>query len=290
MDIEELKNKIQSFDLIYSTSTTNFSKLINKSHKIANGCGGVYSHVGIVIKGDIFPENTIFKSRIDGFADYIIDPTKLYIFESVLDTKNECPCINGCHIDGVQLREFDIVIDSYFNLKSNRSMTNIAWCKLNDSSREKINKLFNGHKNYCIDDNLYYINENKYKNEFSKFVCENMSIKYNFSMVDQLFIPFHSYLLIRLVKNVKDYFCGSSNELLCSELVGLTLIKLGLISADADIHKMMPENFLPKNENETYDNVKQIPVLYESPIEILNLRGVVELLLDDIITNAINNI
>ena len=48
-----------------------------------NGIGGTYSHVGIIIKGDMFPENTIIKSTEKEYEDYIIKQDKFYILESL---------------------------------------------------------------------------------------------------------------------------------------------------------------------------------------------------------------
>jgi hypothetical protein len=248
-----------------------------------NGIGGTFSHVGIIIKGDIFPDNSIIKTTNDGHNDYIINKNKIYIFESIHTTHNECSSVTGCHIDGVQLRDFDKVIDSYFKLKNEGSMEIIGIAKLNGAARKIIDDKIK--KTYSFEDNEHY--ENNFKNEIYEFITEQIIKKYNFSYVDQLYVPFHKYTLMKVIKSMKDYFYGSSNEVMCSELVGMTLIKLGLLNDKINIHHIMPESFLPKNDIETYDHTKQLPVLYDKPIEIINTRYIVSLMLDDIIMNVI---
>ena len=95
---------------------------------------------------------------------------------------------------------------------------------------------------------------------------------------------------MKLIKNVKDYFYGFKDEVMCSELVGITLIKLGLLDDKINVHHIMPESFLPKSESETYDHTKQLPVLYDKPIEIINTKYIISLMIDDIIMNVIKNI
>ena len=283
IEFDEIKNNIKSFDLLYSTTTTRFSRLINKGHKIMNGIGGTFSHVGIIMKGDIFPINAIIKSTKKEYKDYMIDPEKFYIFESIHTTQSECPSVTGCHIDGVQLRDFDEVLKSYFKLKNDGSMEIIGIAKLNNIARKKVDDMFK--KIYSFDDNEHY--DTQIKNNIYEFIQTQIKKKYNFSYIDQLYMPFHKYRLIQFIKNIKDYFYKYNDDLLCSELVGTILIKLGLLDNNINIHYIMPESFLPKSDNETYDHTKQLPVLYENPIEIINTKYIVSLVLDDIIKNVI---
>lgn len=108
-----------------------------------------------------------------------------------MDTKDEGPDIFGRHIDGVQIRDLSVVMASYIRLQKEGKMTNIAICKMNDIYRQKTKDFLNGEK--------------ATKN-FSSFIEKKIGTKYKFNVIDQMYVPFHTYFLIRKIKEIKDYF------------------------------------------------------------------------------------
>ena len=120
---------IESFDILYSTSNTFFSSLINIS-QTHNDLEGKYSHVALLIKGDLFDEPIIYKNK-----KYYLDKHKTYIFESVFDTNKEGKNIFNEHFNGVQIREYDEVVSNYIKL----NFKHIIVAKLKPEYRKIIN-------------------------------------------------------------------------------------------------------------------------------------------------------
>ena len=236
IEIDEFYKKVGSFDLLCTSSSTTFSKLINWAQYRVNGGGGIYSHVGLCIRGDLLPENEKFSN---------INRNKMYLFECILDTKDECPDIFGQHIDGVQIRDLEEVISSYFNLKRKGKMQNIGWCRLKENHKEKI------------------------KTSYNIFSDRYLNLKYNFNILDQIYVPFHNYFIVKKIKQLNSYVCDNSNKVLCTGFVGEILKELEILEKTVDTNLILPESLISKNDMETYDNVKQIPALYELPLEII---------------------
>lgn len=251
ISLNDLFSNIQSFDLLCTTSSTFFSKLIRASEYLVNGTGGVYSHVALCIKGDIFPDDYNI-SVGDNITK--IEKEKRYLLECIIGTRNEGPDIFGKYIDGVQLRDFDYVMKNYLKLQKEGKMITMAWCKIDDASRQKI---------------LSSFQDNEFKNNFVDFINKTMHKEYNFNFIDQMYVPFHNYFIVKKIKEFKDYYYGENNVTLCTEFVGNVLKKIKILSDDINVHHILPESFIPKNENETMDQDKQIPLIYGKPINIV---------------------
>lgn len=238
--------EIESFDLIVSTSTTLFSKLIQICQYISNGISKNYSHVGIIIKGNIFPKNTIF-------GCYEINPNEIYILESVMFTKNEAPNIFGKYFDGVQLRKFDIVSDSY-KKEIGKSITKFGIAKLNKNSRKHVNNI--------LDTNM--------KKKLVQKIDSMIGLSYNFNLIDQIFVPFHNFTFIKFLKFTSDFFKNyyypQNKTMLCPEVVAEILIELKLLKPNIHLNYILPEDFLPKDDNTTCDADKEINLIYDNPV------------------------
>lgn len=246
LTFENIEKNIESFDLLCTTSTSIFSKIIKITESYVNGMGGIYSHVALCIRGDMFTDETIIK-------DYKIDKDKVYLLESVRDTKEEVTNIFGVHYDGVQLREFDKVIMKYQLLAKKGCITNVGLAKLNDDSRKKfINLMNNDHKKIMTDE-----------------IISHLDTPYNFNYIDQVYVAFHNYRFVKFLKNVKSYTVGQSNSLLCSQFIGILMKKIGLIENDINCEHILPEDFLPTDDGKTYDFDKEIPLLFDKPIELV---------------------
>lgn len=248
MTIDDLKNSIQSFDLIYSKAPTYFADLVNYFQYRFNGEGGIYSHIAMCIKGDVFPDNTIFKQKD---KEVKIDKTKMYLFESDRRTYGIGPNIFDEHYDGVQLREFDTVIENC--TKHKHLCTRLGYAKMNDEYRQKINEYFS-------------IEENKEK--FKNFVEDSLSFMYNGNTIHHISIIYHDYKIVQYLKNINDSIFGAPKAMVCSELIGIVLIHTKLIENVINVKTLLPEDFLPRNDVETMDRTKQIPIMYCNVIKI----------------------
>lgn len=246
--VDNLKNSIQSFDLIYSKAPTYFAELVNYFQYRLNGGGGTYSHIALCIKGDVFPDNTIFKQKDKEFK---IDKTKMYLFESDRKTQGIGPNIFDEHYDGVQLREFDITIENC--VKHKHLCTRIGYAKMNDEYRQKINDYFS-------------IDENKIK--FKNFVEDSLSFAYNKNTIHHINIIYHDYKVVQYLKYINDSVFGIPKAIVCSELIGILLIHTELIENIINVKTLLPEDFLPKNDTETMDRTKQMPIMYCNVVEI----------------------
>ena len=58
----------------------------------------------------------------------------------------------------------------------------------------------------------------------------------------------------------------------CSELVAIVLKENGILSDTVNPKNCLPVDFVPKNDNETYDTDKQIPVLINKLIELDTIK------------------
>jgi len=237
---------VESFDLLYSTSNTLFSSMISLSSKISNGCGGNYTHIALCLKGDLFPLGTKFKN-------HTIDPNKMYLFESVIKTELEGKNIFGDYFNGVQLRDFDDVLYNLTQLKKNNIVKKIGIAKLNMETKLFINEYF-------------YLETNKQK--FYNYINKLIGKQYNNNWIDLLYVPFHNFQIVKMLKTIKNNICGKTKGILCSELIGMIYLHIGLLDECVNLLHILPEDFLQKTEYETFDIDNEIPVFYEPIIEI----------------------
>jgi len=224
--MEELRNNIKSFDLLMSTTTSIFSKIINFAQYYIGGTEGKFSHIAICIWGDVFPDDTVLKHKE---LEYKIDKNELYILESVFSTKEETTDIFGEYFDGVQIRKFNDVYQSYCKLIDSKYMTDISLAKLKNDHRNTTNSHF------MNDDN---------KKKFLEFVYKHMRIEYNFGVIDKIYIPLNNYIIISKWKDMNDYLFKPSNGIICTEIVALVFKELALLDQNTNIKNLMPEQFL----------------------------------------------
>lgn len=222
--MEEFKNNIESFDLLMSTTTSKYSRLINYVQYYIGNTAGIHSHIAICIWGNIFPDDTILSCKD---KEYKIEKNELYLFESVFDTKREATDIFGEYFDGVQIRKFDDVYSGYKKLIESKYITQLTLAKITQQNREII-------KSYFVDGNK----------KFLEFINKHIRTDYNFSIIDKLYIPFHDYTIVSKLKNINDYLYTPNNGIICSELMALIFIELKLLKEDTNVKHLMPEQFL----------------------------------------------
>jgi hypothetical protein len=233
----------ESFDLLLTTSNTLFSSLIVFCQWFCNRSTYGFSHVAIILKGDIFPDNAIIKK-------HKFDKKKLYLLECVIKTFNEGPDISQNYLDGVQIREFDIVFNNYI---INNETIRLGISKPTLETKNKI-------KNY-FDNNVNKIN-------FFNIVTDIYGKKYNYNLIDEAYIPFHNFILMRIIKWIKDIVINffykkykNQETYVCSSLIVQILKKINLLNKNININHFLPEDFIvPK-----YDNQE---LLYQVPIDI----------------------
>lgn len=237
-----IRNELKTGDLILFRGGEFVSNYISKIEKYMCG-NGEYTHTGIIIMSDSFPIGSPYRFTNKNGEDYTIIP---YVFESTQsgflgDNVNNTL---GNSFLGCQLRKFDEVIENY-----DRDLnTKIAWCKLKEDKRNK------------IDNNLLFEIFNKYNN-----------VRYALSIIDLLTA---AYPKIRWLRKIKFF---KRKWQFCSQLVANIYLELGILN-NINPSNVLPCDFLPKNNIETYDTDGEIEVLFSEvnkitvlPINKINL-------------------
>lgn len=237
-----LKKTIKSFDIILCTTNSHFSTLINFSQKIVNG-RGKYTHIALCVKGCDLPRGCIFDDKVTG-KSYKIDFDEFYLFESVVDTKLESSNVFGEYYDGVQIRKFDETFEKYFELQKQGIITELAYSSL----KNKIN----------IEPEYMYSVLNKY-----------LGIKYNFGIIDKLYVAFRNNYFIWIIKHIKDILYGKSLKycgILCTTLVGQILKDVGIVNDEVDPNTILTEDFVYKTLSSV---INKFPQIYLEPVDII---------------------
>lgn len=204
------------------------SSIISCLESLSTDCDA-YTHVGIIIMSNSFPIGSHYRlCGVDG-KDYAIIP---YIFESTQSGigGDGSSDADGKRFLGVQLRKFDDVVESY-GLKSK---TKIVIGKLKDE--------------YMMDDKKLY----------------ESVIKYNHTRYQLNFVQ----LLSSIFKVLRKFRFVCDVGIFCSELVAIVLKENGILSDTVNPKNCLPVDFIPKNDTETYDADKEIPVIIDKLIEL----------------------
>ena len=208
------------------------SSVISCLESMSTGCD-VYTHVGIIIMSNSFPVGSHYRlCGVDG-EDYAIIP---YIFESTQSGigGDGSSDADGRRFLGVQLRKFDDVVESY----GSKPKTKIVIGKLKEE--------------YTIDDKKLY----------------DSVIKYNHTRYQLNFIQLLSSIF-KVLRKVR-FMCDVG--IFCSELVAIVLKENGILGDAVNPKNCLPVDFVPKNDKETYDTDKQIPVLISKLIELETIK------------------
>jgi len=220
------KRNIESFDLLYVTTTSIFSKLINFAQYYINGTQGRYSHVSVCIWGSVFPDNTVLKQND---AQFEINKNELYLLESVINTEQEGSNIFDEYFNGVQIRKFDDVYPNYLKLVKSGTITEIMLTKLKYTNMNIIKSAF--------------MNPD-FKYRFLDFINRYNGTNYNYGLIDRVYISMHNYQIVSYMKYINDYIFGENKGMLCTELVTLLFQMFNIIEPNKNTKHFMPEYFL----------------------------------------------
>lgn len=188
---DEIRNNINSFDVFLfrgNEIVSNTISIIEKKEE-QNQEAGLFTHCGIVIKGDLFAESSKY-----------YDKNKIYIFESVLSghfgagIKN----VDGETFFGVQLRDLDELIPAFLSQKN----THIGWCKIL-------------HKPHITKEEWMEI-FNKYNHR-----------KYDYNIIDLIASACKEIRIIRHISSF--WFHHIRSWQICSELVANILLEIKMI-------------------------------------------------------------
>jgi hypothetical protein len=231
--VAEMKDKIQSLDLIVFRGSDFVSDAISMLQKIILHENGDWTHVGLVITPEIMP----IKNS---------EPGKIYVWESTMsgalgDGVNNVETNKGTF--GVQIRDFEDVVDKY----DNNSKTRIGWCKLIN------NPLI---KKQDETDDEYNERKNKIINILAKFNSETGNATYDYNCCNLC-----SAVCPSLTNNRKKIF-GNSNKYFCSELVTTLYQLIDIIGKDVDPENIAPEELLGENNADlkTKNKIVEDPV------------------------------
>jgi hypothetical protein len=224
--LKELKDSIQSFDLICFRGSEFVSNTISKVENAVFG-NGEWTHVGIVIKTDILD----FKNG---------KKNKIYIWESTMsgslgDGVNSEETNQGKF--GVQIRDLDKVIEKYII----DDITKIGWCKL-------LNNPLNRRENDT--DETYNRRLKRIKRRIKRFYINHGNATYDFKIITfaKTIFPFiNKNRFLKKIFRTKDLY-------FCSELVATIYKLIHVIDKSVDPEDIAPVELL----GYTNDNIGKI--------------------------------
>jgi hypothetical protein len=226
VSLNELKNQMQSFDLICFRGNEFVSDTISKVENRVFG-NGDWTHVGIVIKTDILD----FKNGKDN---------KIYVWESTMsgslgDGVNSEETNKGKF--GVQIRDLEKVIEKYIK----DDITKIGWCRLlyNPLNRRKKDT-----------DETYNKRLNRIKRRIKRFHINNGNATYDFkilTMAKTIFPFINKNKYLKKIFHTKDLY-------FCSELVATIYKLIHIINKSIDPESIAPVELL----GYTNDNIGKI--------------------------------
>jgi hypothetical protein len=138
--------------------------------------------------------------------------------------------LNGDSFLGVQVRNLDIVMEKY----DSNPKTAIAWGKLQHN----------------IDGDISHI------------IRKYDGIRYNINIVDLLAASFKPLRILR------KFFKFARKWKFCSEVVTDLYKEFGILNNNVTSYNVLPCDFLPKENNTTFDTDGEIPILFT---EIINI-------------------
>ena len=113
------------------------------------------------------------------------------------------------------------------------------------------------------------------KKNLLNIVNKSVGVGYNFNLIEQAYVPFHSNILMQLIRTFYDvynnvFYPKKERRLLCSELIGELFKDIGILDHNIHVNYILPEDYLPHTQNNlvTCDSDKEIPLMYELPVQI----------------------
>lgn len=221
---EIIKSQLKSFDLIAFRGSEFVSNTISKIETFEDGTDmGKFTHVGIIIKGDIFP-----------ISSHLYDPNITYLFESTMsgNLNGGVLDVNGESFLGVQLRRFDEIVKSV----NNNHKAYMALCKLK---------------------NEYYLNIdfNKWDEIYEKY----NGAKYDINCIDLLASTFKC---LRWLRKICSFCCCKHEKpwMFCSELVATIYQDLKIIPDNIDARNVIPCDLIYQTNN--FPDILEKPIMF----------------------------
>lgn len=221
----QVRDSLRSFDLVLFRGGDFVSDFIRFAEKrqLQKPGSGDFSHAGIIIKSDVLNHPNV-------------QPGKVYIWESTMSGKlsDGVYNIDGRSFLGVQLRDFDEVVDGY----DKPNDTAVAICRLqqpfpvNEEVRSKFTALFND-----LNGTRYDLN-----------CC---------SLLGSL-VP-----CLRSCRGCTEDALDTDDWLFCSELVALVYSKMGIFPGTVNPKNVVPVDFLPG-----IDQDKEVPCVVQNPLYV----------------------
>lgn len=214
-----LKSSIISSSSIIEAAMSAVSTTIMEVQRKTLGIG-TFSHVGIIIDSTLMPQLGL-------------DEDRFYILESTYGTHS-----NGKKIIGVQIRDFDYVVSSYYAESPTSALPRIVIGKL--------------------EENPYVINSDFCRRELYNVVNKYVSARYDFNLLTLLSTvipvlrPFRKKFRL-VVEGMHKIFKAKvlRDEIdaqFCSELVARVLMACGVMTS-LDPETVAPVDFLPQGRH-----------------------------------------
>lgn len=213
---DDIKKDIKPLDLILFKGGEFVSDLIRffEYTRLDNNWANDYSHCGLIVT----------KELLD---DPRLEDGKLYVWESTMSGKLDGGVYNidGKAFLGVQLRNFDDVINSY----DAPATTAIAWCRLKN--------------NPFLDDTK----KEDVKKQFAECFKTYNGIRYDLNFYS-LFSALYKYL--RFLRKPIEKILHTEKWIFCSELPVLVYKALGLLDASVNEKNVLPVDFITKVDSD----------------------------------------
>ncbi len=229
---KDIRPHLETFDMIAFRGGEIVSDAISRLEEVIGGEGaGVYTHVGVVLRGDIFPED--HKYHRSGREE-------VYVWESTQSGRlgDGALDVEGKSFLGVQLRVLDEVVEAY----DVHPKTFLAWCSMLPKFRpsptsEEFITIFN-----------YY-----------------NGIPYDFNCINLLATA------ISWLRPLRCCFSCYTKPQFCSELVANLYKSLGTLSPEVDARNVLPSDYFSnfahsKGGHITFDKDEEIPVLFSPAV------------------------
>lgn len=237
---DEYRENIKSLDLILFRGGDYISDFIRfmeakhsgkhsgKKQKKYNIPADAFSHVGLVVKSDILNDSRL-------------SPEKIYVWESTMSgslSEDGVSSIDGKAHFGVQLRDFDKVIEAYDSGPNTRIAISHLLPKVDcEALRDKFTELFKQYNGTAYDANPVSLAS-------TVFSC------------------------LRPIRDDVEGMLGTEDFLFCSEFAALILKELGFYDEDTNPKNVVPMDFLGFDSDT--DEKGGLPCIYSNPTYVVS--------------------
>lgn len=261
--LEDIKNKILPLDLLAFRGGDIISDIIEMVQSYQLGVG-TFTHVGLVITSELFPNGVQVKNgeiiKLDENKIYVLESTFSFnippIFESSPNIAREGKL-------GVQIRNLDEIIPTYLT----NDKTYIGWCKL-------INNPLIKSPNESEDN--YQKRKEDIINKFQLIYNEYKDRPYESDLISLFGAMFP---MLRKIRSLRDLIYSKIYDILnkynitekhgpagwqfCSELVANVYQAYNIIPSYINPKDVVPIDFFGYDED-------GLPIIIESPVFIIN--------------------